>query len=209
MEGWRAGVEGGGGRLVIWGQLLSLAGACRWVMRKNCRIISFFVFGSYVKINFVVVVVDHGNLAWTFTIWLETLNTRKTKTISTASVPTLGQIAWICTIPTSKNTGCLSIPFWLSVSHQKEHQLSLLPKHLLSPPRGSHVFHRTVLPGFDLDKEVPPPPHVYTRKIFSCGGKKMNLSQISDTLQRETGSVLPLWYVLGFFFSFFNCLSVT
>lgn len=150
-------MEGGGGRLVIWGQLLSLAGACRWVMRKNCRIISFFVFGSYVKINFVVVVVDHGNLAWTFTIWLETLNTRKTKTISTASVPTLGQIAWICTIPTSKNTGCLSIPFWLSVSHQKEHQLSLLPKHLLSPPRGSHVFHRTVLPGFDLDKEVPPP----------------------------------------------------
>lgn len=38
--------------LVIWGRLLSLAGACRWVMKKNFRITSFFV--------------AHGNLAWVF-----------------------------------------------------------------------------------------------------------------------------------------------
>lgn len=38
--------------LVIWGQLLSLAGACRWVMKKNCRMTPFFV--------------ARGNLAWAF-----------------------------------------------------------------------------------------------------------------------------------------------
>lgn len=38
--------------LVIWGQLLSLAGVCGWVMRQNCGRHSFFVFGSYPKINF-------------------------------------------------------------------------------------------------------------------------------------------------------------
>lgn len=150
-------------------------------------------------IFFFVIVVVHGNLAWDFTMLVGDIkHQQKQKTKSTASVPTLGQIAWICTIPTSKHTGSLSIPFWLSVSYQNEHQLSLLRKHRLSPPRGSHGFHRTVLPAFDLDKEFFP-PGIHKGK-FSPVVEKMNLTQISDILKRETGSVLPLWYVLVIFF---------
>lgn len=166
---------------------------------RSCRITSFFVFSSYVKINFFLsLLLSMVTQPGTSQCWLETLNTSKTKTKSTASVPTLGQIAWICTIPTSKNTGSLSIPFWLSVSYQTEHQLSLLPEQLWSPPRGSHGFHRTVLPAFDLDKEFFP-PGIHKEK-FSPVVEKMNLTQISDILKRGTGSVLPLWYVLVIFF---------
>lgn len=106
--------------------------------------------------------------------WLETLNTSKTKPVSIASGPTFDQIAWICTIPTSKSTGRLSIPLWLSVSHQNEHQVSLLPKHLLSPPRGIHVPPlppELCFPALALTKRFFPPCLHTQRKIFSCGGK--------------------------------------
>lgn len=33
--------------------------------------------------------------------------------------------------------------------------------------------------------------------------EKIDLTQISDTPKKETGSVLPLWRVLVFFFNFF------
>lgn len=113
-----------------------------------------------------------------FQCWLETLNTSKTKPVSIASGPTFDQIAWICTIPTSKSTGRLSIPLWLSVSHQNEHQVSLLPKHLLSLPRGSHV----PLSPQNCASQLWPWqrgffPHVYIHKgKFSPVVEKMNLT---------------------------------
>lgn len=196
MEGWRAGVGG------WWFEInfLSLAGACRWVMRKNCRIISFFVFGSYVKINFVVVVVDHGNLAWAFTILVGNIKHQQNQNNINSQCSNFGP-------------NCMALYY----SHLQEHWLSFysfLTQCL--PPKGAPAEPPPKAPLVTSQRKSrfpqncaswlwpwqrgSPPPHVYTRKIFSCGGKKMNLSQISDTLQRETGSVLPLWYVLGFFF---------
>lgn len=50
-----------------------------------------------------------------------------------------------------------------------------------------------------LTKRVFSPPGIHKGK-FSPVVEKMNLTQISDILKRETGSVLPLWYVLVIFF---------
>lgn len=80
------------------------------------------------------------------------------------------------------------------------------PKHLLVPAGGSNVFHRTGLPGFDLDEEVFFlfffSPYLHKGKI-PLMVEKIDLTQISDTPKKETGSVLPLWRVLVFFFNFF------
>lgn len=94
---------------------------------------------------------------------LKAVSTSKTKTTTTKNQPVFhlwakfhGIVLFSPPRTLANFSSRISNPFWLSVCHQNYHQLSLLPKHLLSPPKGSHIFHRTVLPGFDLDEEVFP-----------------------------------------------------
>lgn len=150
--------------LVIWGRLLSLAGACRWVMKKNCRITSFFV--------------AHGNLAWAFPMLVGDIKHQQNQT----SIHSQWSNLW---------PNCMDLydshlqehwqafySLWLSVSHQNEHQVSLLPKHLLSLPRGIHV----PLSPQNCASQLWPWqrgffPHVYIHKgKFSPVVEKMNLT---------------------------------
>lgn len=109
-----------------------------------------------------------------FQCWLETLNTSKTKPVSTASGPTFDQIAWICTIPTSKSTGRLSI-LSDSVSPTKmstrwassQSTFCHFPEEATSPSPP-----RIVLPSFGLDKEVFSPMSTYTKEDFLLWWKK-------------------------------------
>lgn len=183
--------------LVIWGQLPGLAAVCR-VIRQNCRISSLSL-GLIWKL--IVLVVVHGNLAWDFTMLAEGIKHQQDKN-------------------NNKNSQCSIFglnSMALYYSHLQEHWQTLLPTFLslsdsvsptnitsswacfqsisLSPPRGSHVFHRTELPGFDLDEEVFP---MSTQRKVSPMWRKWTSSTFLTSLSRKTGSVLPLWRVLVF-----------
>lgn len=110
-------------------------------------------------------VVLHGNLAWDFTMLFEGSKHQQNKNNNNKKPASFhlwakfhGIVLFSPPRTLANFSSRISNPFWLSVCHQNYHQLSLLPKHLLSPPKGSHIFHRTVtvLPGFDLDEEVFP-----------------------------------------------------
>lgn len=172
-------------------------------MKKNCRITSFFVFGSYVKIIiiiFFVIVVVHGNLAWDFTMLVGDIKHQQNQNQINSQCSNFGP-------------NCMDLYY----SNLREHWQSfysfltqdLLPKWAPAelPPEASLVTsqRKSWFPQncasclWPWQRGFPPPPGIHKGK-FSPVVEKMNLTQISDIFKRETGSVLPLWYVLVIFF---------
>lgn len=151
-------------------------------------------------IFFFVIVVVHGNLAWDFTMLVGDIkHQQKQKTKSTASVPTLGQIAWRLHYSNlqahwqsfySFLTQCL-LPKWAPAEPPPEASLVTFQRKSWFPQNCASCL-------WPWQRVFS--PQVYTKENFLLWWKKMNLTQISDILKRETGSVLPLWYVLVIFF---------
>lgn len=120
-------------------------------MRKNCRITSFLVFGSYVKISFLVV---HGNLGLH-------IRHQENQNKSNSQGSIFGPKSMGLYYSGLQERGQALLPTLLSLS---DHSVSLpqsplaepAPKHSLPPLRASHVFRITELPGFDLGEEVFP-----------------------------------------------------
>lgn len=144
-------------------------------MKKNCRITSFFVFGSYVKIIiiiFFVIVVVHGNLAWDFTMLVGDIKHQQNQNQINSQCSNFGP-------------NCMDLYY----SNLREHWQSfysfltqdLLPKWAPAelPPEASLVTsqRKSWFPQncasclWPWQRGFPPPPRYTQRKIFSCGRK--------------------------------------
>lgn len=157
-------------------------------MRKNRRIISFFVFGSYVKINFFVVVVDHGNLAWAFTVLVGNIKHQQNQNNINSQCSNFGP-------------NCMDLYY----SHLQEHWLSfysfltqcLPPKGAEPPPKASLVTsqRKSRFPQNCASWLWPWqrgfPPMSTQRKIFSCGGKKWTSSKFLTPSRGELAQCYP------------------
>lgn len=156
------------------------------------------------KINIFVV---HGNLTWAFTMLFGDIKHQQKQNKSNSQCSSFGPsgmdlyyshlrtLAFFLFLsdsvsPTKTSTSWASSPQASLVTSQRK---SRFPQNCAS----------WLWPW----QRGPPPPCLHKGK-FSPVVEKVNLTQISDIFKKETGSVLPLWYVLhfSFFLSLIACL---
>lgn len=174
--------------LVIWGRLLSLAGACRWVMKKNCRITSFFV--------------AHGNLAWAFPMLVGDIKHQQNQT----SIHSQWSNLW---------PNCMDLYDSHLQEHWQAFYSSLTqclpPKWAPGepPPKAPFVTSQRkplffffffffssptelCFPALALTRGFFPPCLHTQRKIFSCGGKNAPHLNLWHPQEENWLSVTPV-----------------